>query len=319
MKIIMSFLLCFCLASCTPETSQPESPTQTARPIQLYSSPTPTEQKLTPTPEVQATDIPLPTPTPVIYKVVANDTLIGIALRFGLELDDILAANPSINPNILSIGTELIIPQPTTEEGAIAEPLITPEELHSLSEVSCFPSSENGLMCFWMLQNENDFALGDISAQISLINKDGSVMASQVALMPFNLLGAGESLPVASFFPSILNTFASVQARVLTAYQAPEPEQRSIPSTFSELSIQIEADGLSARATGKYGLSNPGQSASQTWVLAVAFDDEGRVVGIRRWESSGAISSGELKDFSVAVYSMGPLIHQVQVYIDSMP
>ncbi|MCS6774838.1 MAG: LysM peptidoglycan-binding domain-containing protein [Thermoflexales bacterium] len=57
--------------------------------------------------------IPVPTPTqrPVQYVVQAGDTLWDIALRFGYtSLDAILAANPGLNPDFLSIGQVINIP-----------------------------------------------------------------------------------------------------------------------------------------------------------------------------------------------------------------
>lgn len=74
-------------------TSTPLSPTNTASP-----SPTST-----------ATTAP-PTPTPVVYTVQSGDTLGAIADRFGVTVDEILAANTVANADSLSIGDQLIIP-----------------------------------------------------------------------------------------------------------------------------------------------------------------------------------------------------------------
>jgi hypothetical protein len=52
-----------------------------------------------------------PTPTPFTYTVKPKDTLTKIAARFGVTVDQILAANPAItNPNVVSIGDKLVIP-----------------------------------------------------------------------------------------------------------------------------------------------------------------------------------------------------------------
>lgn len=49
-------------------------------------------------------------PTGPIYIVQSGDSLYSIAARFGITLDDLLAANTGINPNALAIGQQLIIP-----------------------------------------------------------------------------------------------------------------------------------------------------------------------------------------------------------------
>lgn len=53
-----------------------------------------------------------PSGNTTIYKVVKGDTLSGIASRLGSTVGAILASNPSItNPDIISIGQEIIIPE----------------------------------------------------------------------------------------------------------------------------------------------------------------------------------------------------------------
>ncbi len=45
-----------------------------------------------------------------VYIVKSGDTLYDIALRFNVSVDDLIAANPSINPNFLAEGQQIIIP-----------------------------------------------------------------------------------------------------------------------------------------------------------------------------------------------------------------
>lgn len=45
------------------------------------------------------------------HAVVGGDTLWGIAQRYGVKLEDLLAANPGIkNPNLIRVGQEVVIP-----------------------------------------------------------------------------------------------------------------------------------------------------------------------------------------------------------------
>jgi LysM repeat protein len=81
---------------------------------------------------VAATPTPLPTeppgPTATVYTVVKNDTVLKIAAKFGITVEQLLAANPKIkNPDKIKIGDQLVIPVPiATEiqgvEGASAAP-----------------------------------------------------------------------------------------------------------------------------------------------------------------------------------------------------
>jgi hypothetical protein len=51
-----------------------------------------------------------PTPAPTIHIVQAGDTISGLALRYDVPEQDIIAANNLQNPNFLQVGVELIIP-----------------------------------------------------------------------------------------------------------------------------------------------------------------------------------------------------------------
>jgi LysM repeat protein len=68
------------------------------------------------TPSAEIT--PQPAPTAQVYVIKQKDTLSKVATRFGITLDELLAANPDIkNPDKISIGQQIIIPLPV-EGGA---------------------------------------------------------------------------------------------------------------------------------------------------------------------------------------------------------
>jgi LysM repeat protein len=77
-----------------------------------------------------ATSSPAPTtppgPTPQVYVIAAGDTLSKVATRFGLTLEELLAANKDTisNPDKIAIGDEIVIPSkpPDVINDASAEP-----------------------------------------------------------------------------------------------------------------------------------------------------------------------------------------------------
>lgn len=69
----------------------------------------PTVQALTPTPA--PTPTPTSTPEAFIYVVREGDTLGSVASEFGTSLNAIIAVNDLANPNLLSIGQQIEIPQ----------------------------------------------------------------------------------------------------------------------------------------------------------------------------------------------------------------
>jgi hypothetical protein len=71
-------------------------------------------------PIATATPVPTmpPVPTPQVYVIKQGDTLSKVAKRFGITLDELLAANKDTikNPDKIAIGDEIIIPLPASEE-----------------------------------------------------------------------------------------------------------------------------------------------------------------------------------------------------------
>jgi LysM repeat protein len=88
--------------------------THTAAPLPLAN---PTDAAATAFPAVGATPTFPPTttpevfmPTPTVYVVKLGDTLGTIAQRFDVTVEALMAANDITNPNVLSVGQNLIIP-----------------------------------------------------------------------------------------------------------------------------------------------------------------------------------------------------------------
>lgn len=78
------------------------------------ASPSPSVVAVTPSPSPTA----IPVPTPQVYVIKQGDTLSKVAKKFGVTLDQLLAANKETikDPDKISVGDEIIIPVPTPDE-----------------------------------------------------------------------------------------------------------------------------------------------------------------------------------------------------------
>jgi len=75
---------------------------------------------LAPTPTLTPT--PTQTPkAPVIHVIEPGDGLLAIADRYGVTLDEIMAANPDVDPRRMAVGQEVVIPLPGGEAQAELE------------------------------------------------------------------------------------------------------------------------------------------------------------------------------------------------------
>jgi len=260
------------------------------------------------------TSIVLPTSTTFTYTVMAGDTLIAIAGRFGITLEALLAANPGIQPSALLVGTSLVIP---TGSSNPAEPTPTPAPLR-IQQARCWSQTDGGLWCFALVQNEFAQAVENLSAQFTLLDPYGQEIATQAAFAMLNTLPSGLSMPLAVHFPAPMPVDPSVRVQVLTAIRLLPGDARYLPVTTDNTLLRIDPSGRTAQVTGRVLLAGQG-AASNTWVLAVAYDGTGNVVGLRRWESQSPLSADSPLFFDFSVYSLGPGITKVDFLVEARP
>jgi hypothetical protein len=61
------------------------------------------------------------------------------------------------------------------------------------------------------------------------------------------------------------------------------------------------------------------QDAQQVWVAGTAYDEAGRVVGVRRWEWDDGLAAGGSLPFEFMVYSLGGRISRVELAVEARP
>jgi lipoprotein NlpD len=109
---ILAFLLAAALAGCAVKSPAPveDRARQPAQPpaAATQAPPPPPEEK------------PLPTHT-----VKRGETLVGIALQYGLDYRELAAWNNIVNPNVLAVGQVLVVAAPRAPTGTAATPLGT--------------------------------------------------------------------------------------------------------------------------------------------------------------------------------------------------
>ncbi len=115
------------------------------------------------------------------------------------------------------------------------------------------------------------------------------------------------------FFPNTPAS-ANVQVQLLSAIQS--NSSRYLPATLNNTIAQIDWNGLTAQLSGQIFLPAESTAATQVWVAAVAYDKDGQVVGVKRWEG-GAIQPGGNQQFNFAVYSLGSAIDAVEFFVQA--
>lgn len=260
------------------------------------------------------TEVILPTPTTFTYTVVQGDTLNGIAQRYGVTLEALLAANPDVQPTTLSVGTKLVIPTGSEISG---EPTPTPASL-PVVQARCWPEMDNGLWCFALVRNDYAETLENLSAQFTLLDSSGSELVSQVIYGLLDILPPGASMPLAAHFAPPAPADAGLRAQVLTAIRLLPGDTRYLPVMLENTLVSVEASGRIAQVTGRVLLTGAG-TANTLWVLATAYDASGNVIGVRRWDSPSTLMADVPVSFDFLVSSVGPEIARVEFLAEARP
>jgi LysM repeat protein len=305
----------FCLlfwTACAPQPSE-----STPRPVDLIPYLTATSQT-TPQPppvELVAPETPLPSPTPFTYTVQQGETISSIALRFGVSIDELIAVNPQVNPGAMSIGTVLKIPSNPDNPSGEATPTPAP---FTVEQIECHLTVNQGMWCFVLARNDTPDFMENLSAQVTLVDSNGTFIATQTALLPLNILPPNISLPLAVYFPPEIPPDAEPQVQILTAIRLLPDDTRYLPASVGNTLVQINTDGHFASITGEVRLPDESNAATEVWVAAVAYDENGRVVGVRRWEGGGLQPGGSL-DFEMTVSSLGGVMTRVEFAVEARP
>jgi LysM repeat protein len=297
--------------------------------ITPYWTPTSSPTSPSPAPSPSPTVTPLPSPTPITHTIQEGDMLGSIAFQYGLSVEDLLVANPDVDPAFLRIGSTLVVPLDESELRIEATP--APLPLH-IGGPACYPTNDGGTFCFMLATNQGEMDLENISAKIDFISKDGESLAEEIAIPPLNVLPPGESLPVLAFFPTPLEPELEVQAEVLSALPLLDSGSRYVNVEVDLEEIIVDPEGMQATVIGQVALQAGGELADYLWLAAVAYAEGGDVIGVRKWEApqDGKCLSQEMQNralsgeqavgclsFDITVFSLGPEIERVEVYAEA--
>ena len=292
-------------ASATPRAGQltpftPLAPSQTL----------PAQGNTTPTP------LPSLTPTPLTHVVSSGEDLFGIAYRYGVTLEILLTANPTVNPRAMSVGTVLIVPSGSRPTPTVQNPSPTPLPV-TLGQADCFRALDGSLTCLAGVSNTTGAAVENLSGVVRLLVQPGGEILELPAYPLLNLLQPGASLPLVAYLNAPAPEEFEAGVELQTGLPLPEGDTRYLPAELEGVNVEIAPDGLSAVVEGSVALEGSEGEAGTVWVAAVAYAADGKMVGVRRWENASPLAAGSSLPFNLAVYSLGGEIDRVDLLVEA--
>lgn len=293
-KCVLPLMAVLCLlAGCGQLiTPRPEATPLVVRPATTTPLATvPRRATSTPAPATPAPSAtPTVTPTPIVYQVESGDTLLAIASKFSVSAEAIQEANGIIDPRRLQIGQELVIPLPQADPEQPPTPTPTPPPI-TIRGLSFQQTPTGSLWALGEVHNPGSDPLSEIVVQISLFDENARLLASETAFPQLDAAPGDQAISFAVLFAEPPRQFAQYQAVVLAAVPMS-------PNTRYYLDLAVRdaqgkpVDASRYRVSGN--LQNVGTNDAENLRLVVTgYDDQGRVVAVRRAELPVAVLRSE--------------------------
>jgi hypothetical protein len=263
---------------------------------------------------VEPTITPEPTlaPTPFVHVLGNNETISSLALTYNLGIGEILAVNPEVTPNALSVGTQILIPYiGSDEEENEAEVVISEPLPLAVSPAECILTADGGLWCTAEVQNATEQDAAGITVTFVLKNAAGETEKEQTAPTLLNYLKVGASMPVSAFFSANNPAVYSVETNLTTALPLEESALSYQPVAIKVNSV--DTDGRSAQVSAVIPTFDADSGVTSVWLALIAYDKDGNLVGMRRMEYTPVTEGEEGQSVKLWVYSSSEDIKQVSV------
>ena len=228
-----------------------------------------------------------------------------------------MAANPGVDPRYLSIGHELIIPEPDGDGLPGVSTLSTPVPI-TLTDPVCYRTLSDSMWCLMLAHNQTAIAVESLQAVVFLVDSQGEVLANEFSYAPLNRLMPGGKLPMATFFPSPAPRQGQPVVQLLTALEERGDVLRYLPLELTLFKSEGGPDGRSWQTAGELSLrADEVGRADRVVVVVVAYSAEGTLAGFAEWVSEVGLDPGTSLPFEVMVLSLGPPIERADVLTEA--
>jgi murein DD-endopeptidase MepM/ murein hydrolase activator NlpD len=233
--------------------------------------------------------------------VKAGDTLLGIALNLGVDLDALRAANSGIDPYALQIGQTLIVPSAQANPlTLVALPTPTPLAL-VLPPPTCYPARTGGTLCLGLVENPFDQTVQNVRLSIQLMGDNGAFLSSQETDVAQFIVPPKGLAPYHVQFADAGSSAAGASAVLLSAEFLPQGD-----ASFLQLEVQDD-HGVSVdqQYVVTAELYNAATSAAESVrVVVTLFDADGGVIGYRVMMLETPLPSGERLPIRAVILSV---------------
>ena len=283
----------------TLASAQPPRGTEPAVAISLSTIPVrPTATLALPT--AAPPDTPTPSPPPVVHVVQPGETLIAIAIQYGVTVAALQSVNGIDDPSALQVNQGLIIPTGNESQGDSLELLLpTPTPIpFAIEGVAFYETPVGSLWCLGEVINSTESALENVELRVGLYSAAGEELISGDVAAALDLIPPGGRAPFGVLFTSPPDSFDRFLVAPVRSEASSEPGTR-----YVNLEIAQDKAGPSGALFEVRGsVTNPSQfAATAVTVVVTTYDAEGLVTGFRQSRLAEALAPGTSAEFAVSL------------------
>lgn len=233
---------------------------------------------------------PAPTlpPTPRSYEVESGDTLIQIAVNTQSDLDELLALNPNITPEFLSVGQTILLPDLKAQ---IEVTGLTSIDLPGIEveRVSVYKKHTGTVWVVGQVRNGGSGAVSDLRVAVNLLARDGSLVETADAWLRPGVVAIGGVAPFGVRFDYPSDDYQ--RAEVVLVNGEPVIEMGTRYQDLIATGSLASVDEFRISLSGE--VENTGASAAEAvTVVAIFYDQQDQVLGYNIASLEGVLESG---------------------------
>ena len=269
-------------------------------------------------PTAAAPNTPVPSPTPMFHVVQSGETLIAIAIQYGVTVAALQAANGIDDPGALQINQELIIPTGEESQGESLELLLpTPTPVSFVIEgVALYEISVGSLWCLGEVVNSTEWSLQNVQLRVTLHNAAGEELLGGDVSAALDLIPPGGRAPFGILFASPPESYDRSIVRPIRAETSAELTDRYAALEMS----QVEAGPVGPLFQVSGSVTNPTQqTATHVMIVVTTYDAEGLVTAFRQARLPDDVPPGASVEFSISLMPHGGVPDSFHVAVQGRP
>lgn len=239
--------------------------------------------------------------------VKKGDTFLAIALAHGVSVEQLAAANPSVDPNMILPNQELVIPP--------ADPLAFSQYMDKsyrqyvqINSSACYPETDFSAVCLVEVTSLADAPIANLRFEFTLTDSSGNEVRSEAA--PFLAVLLPGERQLFSFSVAGTFSFPAAAAGAITALRLFPASDFSlrVPQSAYETTLSSSESGKTATIQIKL---KDDASATMYIVAANAYNNEGIPIGVR------AAFLENSRELEMTLYALTGQIAQVELQVES--